>query len=128
MAFHFQEIETAIRHSLPVVFIVFCDRQWGMVKINQQFNLRPIKTLVKKTLDPEETINTELGEIEFDQVARAMGAHGERGADPADLPGALERALGSGRCAVLHVDVDPVAHLWAPALKSFKDMHGEPRG
>jgi len=128
MGFQPQEIETAVRNNLPVVWIVICDKQWGMVKINQQFALRPIKTLVKGTLDPEENINTDLGEIEWDVMARAMGAHGERVADPAGLENALRRAVASGKPAVVHVDVDPVAHLWAPELKTFKDMHQEPSG
>ena len=128
MGFQPQEIETAVRHGLPVVWLVVCDRQWGMVKINQQFALRPIKTLVKGTLDPEENINTDLAEIEWDLVARAMGAHGERVADPDGLENALRRAVASGKPAVIHVDVDRVAHLWAPELKTFKDMHSEPAG
>ena len=128
MGFHPQEIETAVRNGLNVVWIVLCDKQWGMVKINQQFALKPVKTLVRKTLSPEETINADLGEIEFDVLARSMGAHGERVADPAGLRGALQRAIASGKPAVVHVDVDPVAHMWAPNLKDFKDMHGEPAG
>ena len=126
MGFHPQEIETAVRADLPVIYIVLCDKQWGMVKINQQFALKPIKTLIKKTLSPEETINTDLGEIEFDELARAMGAYGERVADAAGFSNALRRAVASGRPSVIHVDVDPVAHMWAPNLKTFKDMHGEP--
>jgi acetolactate synthase-1/2/3 large subunit len=126
MGFHPQEIETAIRNQLPVVYLVLCDKQWGMVKINQQFALKPLKTLVFKTLGPDETINTELGEIEFDALARAMGAHGERVRDAKDLRGAIQRSLASGKCAVIHVDVDPVKHMWAPDLKTFKDMHQEP--
>jgi acetolactate synthase-1/2/3 large subunit len=27
---------------------------------------------------------------------------------------------------VIHVDVDPVAHMWAPGLDVFKAMHLEP--
>jgi len=128
MGFHPQEIETAVRNDLKVIYLVLCDRQWGMVKINQQFALKPVKTLLLKTLSADETINTDLGEIEWDQLARSMGAHGERVADPAGLKPALERALASGKPAVIHVDVDPVAHMWAPALKTFKDMHLEPKG
>ncbi len=128
MGFHPQEIETAVRHDLPVIWLVLCDKQWGMVKINQQFALKPVKTLIKKTLSPEETINADLGEIAFDELARSMGAFGERVADPAGLEGALRRAVASGRPAVIHVDVDPVAHMWAPELKTFKDMHEEPAG
>lgn len=128
MGFHPQEIETAVRHGLPVVWVVLCDRQWGMVKMNQQFALKPLKTLALRSLPSEDTINTDLGEIEFDALARSMGAWGERVADPDGLEGALRRAIASGKPAVIHVDVDPVAHLWAPNLKAFKDMHAEPRG
>ncbi|MBN1105447.1 MAG: thiamine pyrophosphate-binding protein [Deltaproteobacteria bacterium] len=126
--FHPQEIETAVRNNLKVVFLVICDRQWGMVKMNQQFALKPLKALIKKSLAPEETINTDLGEIRFDMLAEAMGAHGERVADPVELRPCLERALASGKCAVIHVDVDPVKHMWAPGLMHFKDMHKEPAG
>jgi acetolactate synthase-1/2/3 large subunit len=96
------------------------------VKMNQQFALKPLKALVFKSLGADELVNTELGEIEWDAMARAMGAHGERVADPRDLRPAIERALASGGPAVIHVDVDPVKHMWAPELKTFKDMHQEP--
>jgi acetolactate synthase-1/2/3 large subunit len=128
MGFHPQEVETAVRNGLRVVYVVLCDRQWGMVKMNQQFMLKPIKTLIKKSLGPDETIKADLGEIRFDDLARSMGAHGERVADPRELKGALERAIASGGPAVVHVDVDPVKHMWAPGLMHFKDMHLEPKG
>jgi len=128
MGFHPQEVETAVRNGLQVVFLVLCDKQWGMVKMNQQFALKPIKTLIKKSLGPDETIKADLGEIRFDDLARAMGAHGERVADPSGLKGAIERSLASGGPAVIHVDVDPVKHMWAPGLMHFKDMHQEPKG
>jgi acetolactate synthase-1/2/3 large subunit len=128
MGFHPQEVETAVRNGLRVVFLVLCDKQWGMVKMNQQFALKPIKTLIKKSLGPDETIKADLGEIRFDELARAMGAHGERVADPRGLKAAIERSLASGGPAVIHVDVDPVKHMWAPGLMHFKDMHQEPKG
>lgn len=128
MGFHQQEIETAVRNELNVIWIVLCDRQWGMVKINQSFMLKPVKTLVFKSLEPGETVNTELRETRFDDLARTMGAHGERVSDPAQLEGAIRRCLGSGKPAVIHVDVDATKHMWAPELKTFKDMHQEPAG
>ncbi|MFQ5538361.1 MAG: thiamine pyrophosphate-binding protein [Gemmatimonadota bacterium] len=128
MGFHPQEVETAVRNELPVVYIVLCDRQWGMVKMTQQFQMKPLKTLIKKSLGPEETINTDLGEIRFDLLAESMGARGERVSSPEELEPALRRCMDDGRCGVVHVDVDPVAHMWAPALKHFKDMHQEPAG
>jgi len=128
MGFHPQEVETAVRTGAQVIYIVLADRQWGMVKMNQQFMLRPIKTMIFKSLGPEETIKADLGEIEFDRLGQSMGAHGERVSDPRELKPALQRALASGRCAVVHVDVDPVKHMWAPGLIHFKKMHEEPKG
>ena len=126
MGFHPQEVETSIRTGLAVVYIVLCDKQWGMVKMNQQFALKPLKTLVMKSLPASDTINADLGEIEFDMLGRSMGAHGERVRTPDELRAAIARSLASGKCAVIHVDVDPVKHMWAPNLKTFKDMHNEP--
>jgi acetolactate synthase-1/2/3 large subunit len=124
MGCHPQEI--AVRHGLPVVFLVLCDRQWGMVKFSQSMALDPETMLASKSLPPGRTLNTDFEEIRFDEVARAMGAHGERVSRARDLRPALARCLASGRPAVVHVDVDPVAHLWAPGLDVFKKMHLEP--
>ncbi len=131
--FHPQEIETAVRHGLPVVFLICADKQWGMVKINQQATLKPLTTLFNlkvrhRSLPPEDCISTDLGEVAWDMVGRAMGAHGERVAGPAELPAAIERSLAAGKCAVIQVDVHPDKHLWAPGLMEFKDMHKEPGG
>lgn len=130
MGFNMQEIETAVRHRLPVVFLVCCDRQWGMVKINQMFALQAVRDDFRTALGPDRsrTINTDLGEIAWDDAARAMGAYGERVSDPSELEPALRRCLDSGGCAVIHVDVDPAAHMFAPGLQHFKDMHQEPAG
>ncbi|MCP5042923.1 MAG: thiamine pyrophosphate-binding protein [bacterium] len=126
MGFHPQEIETAIRNELPVVYIVICDRQWGMVKLTQQITLKPEETLLRNPVGPEGSINADLGEIRFDELARSMGAHGERVSCKDELEPALRRCIDAGRCAVVHVDVDPQEHLWAPGLMHFKAMHQEP--
>ena len=104
------------------------DKQWGMVKMNQHFALKPFKTLIKKSLIEEESIETDFQEIAFDKLASSMGAYGERVSDLKQLEEALKRALEADGCTVIHVDVDPVKHMWAPGLKHFKDMHLEPKG
>jgi acetolactate synthase-1/2/3 large subunit len=131
MGFHPQEIETAVRNGFRPVYLVVADRQWGMVKVTQSFALKFYKSLWNlklkgRPLDPEETYNTELGEIRWDELARSMGAHGERVTDPSELRPALERSLEAGTCAVIHVEVDPVKHMLAPGLIHFKNMHQEP--
>lgn len=128
MGFHMQEIETAVRNKLDVVFIVLSDRQWGMVKMNQQYSLKPIKTMIKKSLAPHETINADFEEIKWDQLAESMGAHGERASSVHELRVAIKRCKHLKQCSVIHVDVDPVKHMWAPGLLDFKKMHAEPSG
>ncbi len=128
MGFNQQEIETAVRNRLKVTFLVCCDKQWGMVKMNQQFALRPLKTLLFKSLGPEETINADFCETRFDLLAASMGAQGIRVSTLDELRPALERCRAADVCSVVHVDVDPVKHMWAPNLLTFKKMHEEPAG
>ncbi len=125
---HPQEIESAVRHRLRIIWLVLCDRQWGMVKINQSFALKPLKMILRKRLAPDENLWTDLGEMDFARIAQAMGAHAERVADPENLAHAMSRALSVSGPSVIHVDVDPVAHMWAPGLVHFKAMHQEPKG
>jgi len=126
MGFHIQELETALRNALPVIFLVLCDKQWGMVKLSQTVGLAPLRPVIGT--EQEGAINADLEEIAFDKVAEAMGCHGERLSDPAELDDALQRAVDSGKPSVIHVDVDPNMHLFAPGLQEFKDMHQEPGG
>ena len=124
MGFHVQELETALRNGLPVIYLVLCDKQWGMVKLTQTIGLQMLRPAIGT--DQQGTINADFEEIEFDKVAEAMGCHGERVADPAELEAALLRCVESGKPSVVHVDVDPNMHLFAPGLQEFKAMHQEP--
>ncbi|MBI2424247.1 MAG: thiamine pyrophosphate-binding protein [Candidatus Hydrogenedentes bacterium] len=126
--FNQQEIETAVRNKLPVIYLVCADNQWGMVKINQSFALRPLKTLLFKSLGPEETINADLLPMRYDKLGEAMGAHGEYVTTIDELGPAIARARAANTCAVIQVNVEPVKHMWAPNLIKFKDMHQEPKG
>jgi acetolactate synthase-1/2/3 large subunit len=124
MGFHIQELETALRHGLPVIYLVLCDKQWGMVKLTQSVGLGMLRPVIGT--EQQGTINADFEEIEFDKVAEAMGCHGERVSDPAALEAALQRCVDSGKPSVVHVDVDPNMHLFAPGLQEFKAMHQEP--
>jgi len=124
MGFHFQELETALRNELPVIYLVLCDKQWGMVKLTQSIALGMLRPAIGT--DQQGTINADFEEIAFDKIAEAMGCHGERVSDPADLEAALQRCVDSGKPSVVHVDVDQNMHLFAPGLQEFKAMHQEP--
>ncbi|HMR79950.1 MAG TPA: thiamine pyrophosphate-dependent enzyme, partial [Polyangiaceae bacterium] len=126
MGFHMQEIETAVRNKLPVTFVVLCDKQWGMVKLTQQFAMSTVREVIGSK--DEGTINADFAETKFDDLARSMGALGSRVSSPKELEGVLRAAIDSDQPAVVHVDVDPMLHLWAPGLQTFKEMHQEPAG
>jgi len=90
--FHEMELDTAVRHNLPIVAIVGNDSAWG---IDRQIQLGVYGR----------TVATDLLPTRFDIVARGLGAYGEHVQTPQELPGALERALRMNRPAVLNVDV-----------------------
>jgi acetolactate synthase-1/2/3 large subunit len=130
---HASEVETAVRLRLPIVFVVFVDGQWGMVKMSQQIAAAPIATIARKmitnsALPDDQVVYADFEECRYDQLAVALGAHGEYVASSSDLAPALERARDCGGPAVVHVQVDNVEHMWAPGLRAFKKMHQEPKG
>lgn len=92
MGFHLAEIHTAVRHRLNVVIVVGNDEGWGME--------REIQAAL---YGAEAVRGCELGPVRYDELARGLGAHGERVERPGDLRPALERALASGRPALVDV-------------------------
>ena len=113
-------------NGAPVHLAAILRRPQPTVKLTQAFGLSPIREVLGVSGDG--TINSDFEEIAFDELARSMGAHGERVSAPSELRPALERCLASGKPAVVHVDVDPMLHLMAPGLQEFKAMHQEPEG
>ncbi len=128
MGFHPQEIETAIRNNLKPIFLVVTDKQWGMVRLTQEMMMDQNTTMMEKKLPDDRVINTNFSEIRWDKLAESMGAFGARASSPDELREALKKAVDSGKCSVIHVDVDPVEHKWPPGLMTFKIMHDEPQG
>ena len=100
--FHCMELDTAVRYGIPVVVIVGNDARWNA---EHQIQLN--------SYGEERTIACDLLPSRYDQVAQALGAHGERVEDPAELEGAIERAVAAGKPACVDVLIEPAA---APSL------------
>jgi acetolactate synthase-1/2/3 large subunit len=92
---NFSEFDTMVRHGLPIVTVVNNDQIWGMSAHGQDLIYGEGKRVV-----------TELGATRYDLAAAGFGCHGEHVTDPADLPGALERAFASGKPACVNVMTD----------------------
>lgn len=75
------EIDSAVRHRARAVFIVSNNAAWNIERYDQEENYGG------------RVVGTVLRHSDYAGMARALGLHGERVEDPADLPAARRRAL-----------------------------------
>jgi acetolactate synthase I/II/III large subunit len=103
IGFHIAEFETAARRGLPFVAVLGNDARWNA---ESQIQLREY--------GKERMHGCELLPARYDLVATALGGHGELVERAADLPGAIERALESGKPACINVMIESIA---APVIR-----------
>ena len=99
--FHISELETAVRKKLPIICVVSCDYSWGLEVGVYRRTLGP--------QSPETEAHWSQG-VRFDRIAEGFGAYGEYVEREEDIGPAIQRALASGKPAVLQVPVDPDAN------------------
>lgn len=105
--FTLSELDTARRYGLPIINIIHNNASWGVIKMGQ-----------RKTYDF--SLGTDLGDIDYADVARGFGCHGERVTKVDEIGPALERALASGLPAVIDCHVRFEAH---PSMPYFAKMN-----
>ena len=93
--FSLMDVDSLVRHRLPVVMIVGNNGIWGLEKHPMQFIYG---WDVACDLQPE---------LRYDEVVRALGGAGETVRRPADLAPALQRAFASGVPYLVNVLTDP---------------------
>ncbi len=86
------EYDTAVRFNLPIVGIVGNDAAWGQM-------MRPQALLYGE----DRLVATQLRYTRYDKVVEALGGHGEYCERPEEIRPALERALSSGKPALVNV-------------------------
>ncbi len=82
------EIDTAVRHGAKPVWIVSNNAAWNIERFDQDTNYGG------------RVVGTTLQHADYAAMARALGAHGERVENPADLPAAIERAIANAPALV----------------------------
>ncbi|SIQ43221.1 acetolactate synthase-1/2/3 large subunit [Rhizobium sp. RU35A] len=105
--FTLAELDTARRYGLPIVNIIHNNASWGVIQMGQ-----------RKTYDF--SFGTDLEGIDYAQVARGFGCHGEVVRREEELAPALERAAASGLPAVIDCRVRFEAH---PSMPHFARMN-----
>ncbi|RMG89107.1 MAG: thiamine pyrophosphate-binding protein [Chloroflexi bacterium] len=109
--FNLMEMETALRENIPIIVIVAVDEGWGMERSAYTFQGYP----------PEEHRGIDIsGQVRYDLMAQAMGCYGEKVDASEQLIPALERAVASGKPALLHVTVDQLLNANPPGYQQFR--------
>ena len=96
LGFQFMEFETAVRENLPVCIVVNHDQHWGMELMDFYDGPDSI----------EDCPGTAMAPTRYDQMAVAIGGHGEYVSRLDELKGAVQRAFTSGKPAIIQVMVD----------------------
>lgn len=94
---HGQEFATAVQYQLPIIVILIDNGMYGTIRMHQERHY------------PARLSATTLKNPDFAAYAVAFGGHGERVETTAQFGPAFERAVASGRPAILHCLLDPEA-------------------
>ncbi len=92
--FGVQELATAAQHDIAVVAVVFNNNAYGNVRRDQT------------NVFDGRLIGSELQNPDFVALARSFGVHSELADTPAALQDAIERALATGKPALIEVPVE----------------------
>lgn len=88
------DVDTLVRHKLPVVMIVGNNSAWGLEKM-------PMQMLYGYDVAVELAPNTR-----YDQIVTALGGGGEFVTDPAEIGPAIDRAFASGIPYMVNIATD----------------------
>jgi acetolactate synthase-1/2/3 large subunit len=111
VGFNIMEMETALRENVPVIVLVAVDSGWGMERSAHNFGGVP----------PEQQLGVNLsGDTRYDLIAQGLGCYGEKVDSVDQLPAALQRAVDSGKPALIHVTVDAAINADPPGYKQFR--------
>ena len=89
------ELETAVRLDTPFTCVIFDNRALGEIKHRQE------------QLYQGRVTGVDFTDVDYSELAKSLGASGERIADPNELVPALKRALKSNQPYVLDCMIDP---------------------
>ena len=107
LGFHAMEIDTAVRHNLPLTIVVGNNSLWG------------IDYQIQKGLYGR-TIWTELDQTRFDLIATGMGAYSQNVEKFSDLRSSLKKALDHKGTSLVNLVVDKVSSPVADAAINRK--------
>lgn len=94
---HGQEFSTAVQYGANIITLVVNNGMFGTIRMHQERNY------------PGRVSGTELHNPDFAAYAKAFGGYGETVTRTEDFGPAFDRAVASGKPAILEIQVDPQA-------------------
>ena len=88
------ELETAVRHDIPVISLVFNNNMYGTIRMHQEKHY------------PEKVIATDLGDVSFTNLAKSVGADSYLVETSEQFANALDEALANKVPAVIEIITD----------------------
>lgn len=96
--FHVQELAVCAKYRVPVLVVIVNNAYLGLIRQNQKY-------AYGYECDVEMSENQ--GLVDYVKVAEGFACYGERVFEPDEIPAALDRAMKSGKPAVLDIVCDP---------------------
>uniref|UniRef100_A0A9E7ZNS7 Thiamine pyrophosphate-binding protein n=1 Tax=Bosea sp. NBC_00436 TaxID=2969620 RepID=A0A9E7ZNS7_9HYPH len=103
-----QDFATAVQYDLPVIVVVVDNGMYGTIRMHQEREY------------PGRVSATTLKNPDFAAYAKAFGGHGERVEKTEEFAPAFERAVKSGKPAIIHCLLDPEAITPAKSLSTIR--------
>jgi len=104
-----QELETAVRYNIPVVSVIFNNRMYGTIRMHQEIHY------------PYKKIGTDLGNVQFSELAKGMGAQGFHVTTISEFEKALLEALACQKPAVIEIENDPEQISVSSTIQQVRD-------
>jgi len=92
-----QELATCMQYDLPVIVIVANNGMYGTIRMHQEREY------------PERVVGTRLTNPDFAKFAESFGGHGATVTSTDGFKPALDRAMASGKPAIIELKLDPEA-------------------
>lgn len=115
VGFHLQELDTMVRHNLPIVTVVYNNQAWGMSVHGQEMIFGAGKGVISRLRDTD-----------YDGVAQAFGGYGERVGNFENIAAAVHRAFDANTAALLNLETSPeIVHPITQSMVGLASAPGE---
>ncbi len=114
--FNIQELDTAVRLNLPIIFVVANNSCWGMIKSKQAGEYKG------------RFCDVDLPPTDYSKIAKGFGCYAEKIGKPEDIKPALQRAIDSKKPAVIDIDIafeTPAVFKLTGLWKKNKGLYGK---